>query len=270
MTGGLVGSREEGRREATINEPVIAGRKVGVMGASAHLCSGWFWDSTSTTASHDQQNFASPLLLNPFIPFRNSLSYNPWFIMAAERPTLSLSMSDFIAPDALNSPVSDDYAYSPTAMDSFSFELPPYAYADDPTASSPGSPMLAERALKLRMTPDYSSDASMPTSQVFDLEPTPSSSREASVAASPAPSSEVTQERAPSKRPSESNIKPDAPSKKQRTERVSTKDFVPPDVSGLSKREARLVKNRAAAFLSRQRKREEFELMEVYANSPQF
>ncbi|KAH7096367.1 hypothetical protein BKA62DRAFT_775240 [Auriculariales sp. MPI-PUGE-AT-0066] len=40
-------------------------------------------------------------------------------------------------------------------------------------------------------------------------------------------------------------------------------DFVPPDVSGLSKREARLVKNRAAAFLSRQRKREEFEAMEL-------
>jgi hypothetical protein len=38
---------------------------------------------------------------------------------------------------------------------------------------------------------------------------------------------------------------------------------VPPDVSGLSKREARLVKNRAAAFLSRQRKREEFESMEM-------
>jgi hypothetical protein len=47
-------------------------------------------------------------------------------------------------------------------------------------------------------------------------------------------------------------------------ERITTKDFIPPDVSGLSKREARLVKNRAAAFLSRQRKREEFETMEVY------
>ncbi|KAH7105096.1 hypothetical protein BKA62DRAFT_816581 [Auriculariales sp. MPI-PUGE-AT-0066] len=45
--------------------------------------------------------------------------------------------------------------------------------------------------------------------------------------------------------------------------RVRAKDFVPPDVSGLSKREARLVKNRAAAFLSRQRKREEFEAMEI-------
>jgi hypothetical protein len=46
-------------------------------------------------------------------------------------------------------------------------------------------------------------------------------------------------------------------------DRISTKDFVPPDVTGLSKREARLVKNRAAAFLSRQRKREEFENMEM-------
>ena len=38
--------------------------------------------------------------------------------------------------------------------------------------------------------------------------------------------------------------------------------FVPPDTSNLSKREARLLKNRAAAFLSRQRKREAFELLE--------
>ncbi|THH10111.1 hypothetical protein EW145_g1557 [Phellinidium pouzarii] len=52
------------------------------------------------------------------------------------------------------------------------------------------------------------------------------------------------------------------PTKRQRA-CISTKDFVPPDVTGLSKREARLVKNRAAAFLSRQRKREEFELMEI-------
>ncbi|KAG8852963.1 hypothetical protein FRB96_008482 [Tulasnella sp. 330] len=44
---------------------------------------------------------------------------------------------------------------------------------------------------------------------------------------------------------------------------ISTRDFIPPDVSGLNKREARLVKNRAAAFLSRQRKREEFEGLEA-------
>lgn len=47
---------------------------------------------------------------------------------------------------------------------------------------------------------------------------------------------------------------------------ISTKDWVPPDVTGLNKREARLVKNRAAAFLSRQRKREEFEAMEMYVS----
>jgi hypothetical protein len=51
--------------------------------------------------------------------------------------------------------------------------------------------------------------------------------------------------------------------KKSRSTAVSVKDYVAPDVSGLSKREARLVKNRAAAFLSRQRKREEFEEMQV-------
>ncbi|KAG8690075.1 hypothetical protein FRC11_014029 [Ceratobasidium sp. 423] len=51
--------------------------------------------------------------------------------------------------------------------------------------------------------------------------------------------------------------------KRARTQ-ISSKDFVPPDVTGLSKREARLVKNRAAAFLSRQRKREEFEELEKH------
>jgi len=60
------------------------------------------------------------------------------------------------------------------------------------------------------------------------------------------------------------------PAKKPRVvnTRVRAKDFVPPDVSGLTKREARLVKNRAAAFLSRQRKREEFEAMEMYVQKP--
>lgn len=43
--------------------------------------------------------------------------------------------------------------------------------------------------------------------------------------------------------------------------------FVPPDTSGLTKREARLVKNRAAAFLSRQRKREQFEELEIKCKS---
>lgn len=52
--------------------------------------------------------------------------------------------------------------------------------------------------------------------------------------------------------------------KKRGNGRITVAEFVPPDVTGLSKREARLVKNRAAAFLSRQRKREEFENMETY------
>ncbi|CEH11856.1 Basic-leucine zipper domain [Ceraceosorus bombacis] len=43
--------------------------------------------------------------------------------------------------------------------------------------------------------------------------------------------------------------------------------FVHPDTSGLTKREARLVKNRAAAFLSRQRKREQFEELESRCRS---
>lgn len=42
--------------------------------------------------------------------------------------------------------------------------------------------------------------------------------------------------------------------------------FIPPDTSNLPKREARLLKNRAAAFLSRQRKREAFELLEDKVN----
>ncbi|CAD6981489.1 unnamed protein product [Tilletia controversa] len=40
-------------------------------------------------------------------------------------------------------------------------------------------------------------------------------------------------------------------------------EFIYPDCTGLSKREARLVRNRAAAFLSRQRKREQHEELEV-------
>ncbi|KAL5487459.1 hypothetical protein ACEPAI_5567 [Sanghuangporus weigelae] len=67
-----------------------------------------------------------------------------------------------------------------------------------------------------------------------------------------------------SKRPSdETSTSSSATSAKKPRAYTSLKDFVPPDVTGLSKREARLVKNRAAAFLSRQRKREEFELMEI-------
>ncbi|TDL18548.1 hypothetical protein BD410DRAFT_830835 [Rickenella mellea] len=84
-------------------------------------------------------------------------------------------------------------------------------------------------------------------------------SQKASAATPSTPSSATKRPAAPPQTPSA----PASAAKKPRT-CVSTKDFIPPDVSGLSKREARLVKNRAAAFLSRQRKREEFETMEVH------
>ncbi|CDZ98869.1 Basic-leucine zipper domain [Phaffia rhodozyma] len=54
---------------------------------------------------------------------------------------------------------------------------------------------------------------------------------------------------------------------KKRKQLPSTKEFQHPDVSGLSKKEARLVKNRAAAFLSRQRKREQFDEMAIHVEA---
>ncbi|KAF8918200.1 hypothetical protein CPB85DRAFT_116435 [Mucidula mucida] len=94
----------------------------------------------------------------------------------------------------------------------------------------------------------------LPTTQLFGL-------------AEPSPVVRETRKRPPPAEDSDADddddddapVRAGRPSKKPRT----TRDFVPPDVSGLSKREARLVKNRAAAFLSRQRKREEFEAMEI-------
>ncbi|KAI0035467.1 hypothetical protein K488DRAFT_83044 [Vararia minispora EC-137] len=177
-------------------------------------------------------------------------------------------MSALISSDApLTSPISDcswdqQPFYSPTGMDTFSFDEPPYSQHSSPSppySDSSASSVPAESALKMRLTPDYSSDASdsqlcLPTSQVFDLPP-------------PAPPSSPVAIRVPAKRPSSPSpsetSSASAPKKVRSGDRPSTKDFVPPDVTGLSKREARLVKNRAAAFLSRQRKREEFESMEI-------
>lgn len=120
-------------------------------------------------------------------------------------------------------------------------------------------------------TPDSARDKEqqlcLPTHQVFDFpevqnisSPSPSISPPLSKSSQP-PISIDTHMHAEGL----SSLPVAGPSKRPRTggERITTKDFVPPDVSGLSKREARLVKNRAAAFLSRQRKREEFEAMEI-------
>ena len=179
------------------------------------------------------------------------------------------------------------------------FSLPMAGSPPTSSGSMPGALPLPEprKVLKGRMTPDAPSEQCLPTHQVFDFVPgsaphmhnhlggggsspasTPASSpqvvpqglpqgqQHTFSAASSSSSMSAGSVVVPAKRAS--SVTPGAAgasnAKKARAgERVSTKDFVPPDVTGLSKREARLVKNRAAAFLSRQRKREEFENMEM-------
>ncbi|KAH9949251.1 hypothetical protein B0H21DRAFT_777390 [Amylocystis lapponica] len=180
------------------------------------------------------------------------------------RQVPALRMSNIIASDApLSSPLSDTWDHqlpcSPT-IESMPLTYANYVSRSPSVCSSAGM-------LKSRMSPEGSEPEQqlcLPTSQVFDI---PSSA--------PSPESDASEQQeqprlsicinpnlVPSKRASST-----APhsSKKARAsgERITTRDFIPPDVSGLSKREARLVKNRAAAFLSRQRKREEFETMEI-------
>ncbi|OSC98777.1 hypothetical protein PYCCODRAFT_1447210 [Trametes coccinea BRFM310] len=183
------------------------------------------------------------------------------------------------------------------------FSLPLSASPPGSAGIMPGAlPMSVpdtRKVLRSRMSPDESAEQQcLPTHQVFDFAPganpgTPQHDMPASSSAASTPeSSPQTQaqplpQRAhhtssfsasssssstagtpsagsvvvPAKRGS---VGPSsAATKKARGERITVKDFVPPDVTGLSKREARLVKNRAAAFLSRQRKREEFENMEI-------
>ncbi|KAF8526076.1 hypothetical protein BU17DRAFT_83597 [Hysterangium stoloniferum] len=98
----------------------------------------------------------------------------------------------------------------------------------------------------------------IPTSHLFSNAPFPTAQQ---VEESPSPSLEEYSSPIPMTSTSQEDRQSQPPTQKKRPPRaaISTKDFVPPDVSGLSKREARLVKNRAAAFLSRQRKREEFD-----------
>ncbi|KAG6850852.1 hypothetical protein H0H93_007470 [Arthromyces matolae] len=124
-------------------------------------------------------------------------------------------------------------------------------YYIPPTSPSP--------MLKLRMSPDSQLDQQelcIPPAQLFDSQDPP---QKLSISINP---SVVANSKRSASSPTE--IQPKKP--RAAVERINSKDFIPPDVSGLSKREARLVKNRAAAFLSRQRKREEFELMEVRVN----
>ncbi|KAL1745030.1 hypothetical protein HDZ31DRAFT_37256 [Schizophyllum fasciatum] len=146
------------------------------------------------------------------------------------------------------------FQYPPSSPSSFS------SSATDSPGSSTSSGI---RMLRLSPdTPDADQQLCVPTSQLFDFPQQASISSSASSPISPLEQDhhyQVTLKRSASPEAVSSQIT----TKKKNGERVTTKDFVPPDVSGLSKREARLVKNRAAAFLSRQRKREEFEAMEV-------
>ncbi|KAJ7188695.1 hypothetical protein C8R46DRAFT_28209 [Mycena filopes] len=169
----------------------------------------------------------------------------------------SLSMAHLISSDApLLSPV-DYQQYSPTQDSYVPYQ---YSYPDSAESSVAGdSPVPAPRMLKL---PASDSLHCVPTHQLFDfpqLSPSPSESQSPSSPHHPRLSISINP--VPCKRSASPELS--LPKKRTVGERISSKDFVPPDVSGLSKREARLVKNRAAAFLSRQRKREEFELMEV-------
>ncbi|KIM40314.1 hypothetical protein M413DRAFT_73437 [Hebeloma cylindrosporum] len=178
---------------------------------------------------------------------------------------LSLQMSQIIACDApLLSPIDSwDMHLSPTP-DPFSYAF--YNMPPSPPISD-ASPVPPAKMLKTHATLDSPDLLCLPTHQVFDLPPetarppTPASRSPSLAAEDMATSNDTAGSSCGSKR--SASPAPSATKKRAIGERISSKDFVPPDVSGLSKREARLVKNRAAAFLSRQRKREEFECMEV-------
>ncbi|KAK7472456.1 hypothetical protein VKT23_000571 [Stygiomarasmius scandens] len=173
-------------------------------------------------------------------------------------PPAALPMSYLISSSApLLSPVQEH------AVPQDNYYVPIYLPPSPPLSTTTNSPV-PDSVLRMRMSPD-SAEPCLPTHQLFDLShhhfPTPPSPASSSAS--------LDQQCLPISIKPPSALKrsasPPPPSVKRRAtgERVSTKDFVPPDVTGLSKREARLVKNRAAAFLSRQRKREEFETMEV-------
>ncbi|THG99519.1 hypothetical protein EW026_g2829 [Hermanssonia centrifuga] len=182
----------------------------------------------------------------------------------------ALNMSHLISSDAPLSPLSDwdHQQHSPTSLDfalNYNYQMPSPQYSVGSLSSA--SPVPVSRVLRGRMSPDTSDSEQqlcLPTHQLFDMTYAPSPETFSSPPAVQEPLPQQPRGESVSLVPSKrsSSVAPTA-AKKPRASAISTKDFVPPDVSGLSKREARLVKNRAAAFLSRQRKREEFENMEL-------
>jgi hypothetical protein len=169
---------------------------------------------------------------------------------------MALNLSHLIAADAplLTTTDAEQVLFSPTE---------PFSYA---FYSIPSSPSLSDQPSPLK-TPDPD-PVCFPTHEVFDLAEvthpsTPSSVAPSTNATAITTSTDSVTEIVPTGSKRSASPAPTVAKKRAVGERISSKDFVPPDVSGLSKREARLVKNRAAAFLSRQRKREEFEHMEM-------
>lgn len=183
-------------------------------------------------------------------------------------------MSQIISCDSpLLSPIGADHwdiqqqpLLSPIPDFNYSYYLPS-SPPDSEGSHSPASSVPTSKMLKMSMTTDGAAEMEqlcLPTHQVFDIPEDQVScppSRSPSLP-SDTSSSDTSIRSCGAKR--SASPAPTLPKKRSVGERINSKDFVPPDVSGLSKREARLVKNRAAAFLSRQRKREEFECMEVY------
>ncbi|KAF8141204.1 hypothetical protein EV363DRAFT_1150844 [Boletus edulis] len=176
------------------------------------------------------------------------------------RPHINIPESALVSPGDMT--WDNHRSYSADAIDVVTWNY--YTLPPSPPASvsshAEDSPQLDTKAIRPRFTPETQSESDerrcLPTNQVFDLEDPSSSS-----SVSPPPRHlALSSDNGPPLKKSFSMI---GGAKKGRGERITTKDFVPPDVSGLSKREARLLKNRAAAFLSRQRKREEFEAMEI-------
>ncbi|TEB30315.1 hypothetical protein FA13DRAFT_1710364 [Coprinellus micaceus] len=178
----------------------------------------------------------------------------------------ALSMSQIIAVDApLLSPVAVpdawDHTFPASGDASFPYYMPPLSPASE-LDDAPST------MLKMRRSPDAQPEHEslcISTSQVFDLadsppaqSPLPTMAPELVERASSRPPVYPTVAMALASSGSKRSASP-TPSvckKRATAERVSSKDFVPPDVTGLSKREAE-------ARQESQRKREEFETMEI-------
>jgi hypothetical protein len=192
--------------------------------------------------------------------FKKKLNCNFVLDLMSRLSTNFIPMSQIIANDApLLSPISPSTDMHFNYLDSVPlYYIPPSPPSS--VSSNSHSPIPAARMLKSSNAENE--QLCLPTHQVFDFPR--ANVAESSKSERPPISIDTSIPPALSKR-SAASPAPSVTKKPRATaERINTKDFVPPDVSGLSKREARLVKNRAAAFLSRQRKREEFEFMEVY------